>query len=293
MNVYKDNPQAGRWMLVLDWLPVEFGIEFSRLSAPFTGHIDFNKVNVSSNLPSGGPKLQQGQTYTFNVKVKNTGDSPQSFFLDPRLNSTTTMSPPDQNPGGPDQNIRLPLGSGRFPFYLVPTNTSSVQASLAPTGTPTVPVNFDLSPFSGDPDLEGTQNGNSASVTYNSGDEAQSGPWALIPSEIGPYPATGAPTAHANASFSIVTQAFDSTVNPSTGDMWLFDNGVTSNFDPVYLDPGQSATIPLTITPTASSGTHVSGLIDVDDAFQENLQEGFSNANADELSSLPFSYTVK
>ena len=108
------------------------------------------------------------------------------------------------------------------------------------------------------------------------------------------YPSSGAPTVNANATFSVTTQAFDSTVNPSTGDMWLFDNGLSPSFTPVYLDPGQSATIPLTITPSASSGTHVSGNIDVDDAFQVNPDESFfSDANADELSSLPFSYTVK
>jgi hypothetical protein len=294
VDVYKDNPQAGRWMLILDWAPVNFGPEFSQLSAPFTGRIRFNHVAASSDLPSShsGPhvQLQHGQTYTFNVKVKNTGAAPQAFWLDPRLNSMTTMSPADQ--GGPDTNISLPLSSGQFPWYLVPTNTSSVKASLTPTSS--VPVTFDMSPFSGDPDIEATSNGNSASATYHSGDEAQSGPWGVVPSEFGPYPSSGAPTVHANATFSVTTKAFDSTVNPSTGDMWLFDNGLTSSFTPVYLDPGQSATIPLTITPSASSGTHVTGNIDVDDAFQVNPDESFfTDANADELASLPFSYTVK
>ncbi len=89
-----------------------------------------------------------------------------------------------------------------------------------------------------------------------------------------------------------MTQAFDSTVDSSTGDLWTFVNGLSSTFDPVYLEPGQSATIPLTITPTASPGTHVSGFIDLDDQFLANLITGFA-PGGDELSSLPFSYTVK
>ncbi len=286
VNVYKDNPQPGRWMIVINWLPVEFGIEFPVLSQPFTGHIQFNQVHANANLPQGGMKLNQGQSYTFDVKIKNTAQSPEAYFLDPRLGSTTTMQLPNQN-GGSDQNMALPLASNAdAPTYVVPTNTSTVQASL----TGSLPVEFDTGPFSGDPDLEAAASGNQASLTYNSGDEVQSGPWFLNPSEFGPYSGEP-PAATASANFSIVTQAFDSTVDPSTGDLWTAVNGLSSTFDPVYLEPGQSATIPLTITPTASPGTHVSGSIDLDDEFQANLITGFA-PGGDELSSLPFSYTV-
>ncbi len=55
-------------------------------------------------------KLNKGQSYTFDVKVKNTAQSPEAYFLDPRLSSTTTMQLPNQN-GGSDQNMALPLAS--------------------------------------------------------------------------------------------------------------------------------------------------------------------------------------
>jgi hypothetical protein len=223
------------------------------------------------------------------VTVKNTAQSPETYFLDPRLGSTTTMQLPDQN--GSDQNMTLPLNPGlNFPLYIVPTDTTSVQASL----TGTAPVTFDIEPWVGDPDIAAANNGDSASATYSSGDEAQPGLWYLNPSEIGPYGPSGAPPVTASANFSVVTRAFDPTVNPSTGDLWTAANGLTSSFAPVYLNPGQSATIPLTITPTASIGTHVSGFINLDDAFQANLNlpaPFFSSG--DELTSLPFSYTVK
>ena len=288
VDVYKNNPQPGRWMLVVDWLPIEFGTEFPVISQPFTGHIRFNDVHANSNVPQHWTKLSQGQSYTFDVTVKNTALSPETFFLDPRLGSTTTMQLPDLN--GSDQNMTLPLDPGlTFPVYDVPTNTSSVEASL----TGSAPVTFDTGPFSGDPDIQAVQNGNSATASYSTGDEVQPGLWYINPSEVGPYSGE-APAVTASASLSIATQAFDPTVDPSTGDLWLANNGLSSTFDPVYLNPGESATIPLTITPSASPGTHVTGFINLDDAFQVNFGiGGQAFASGDELASFPFSYTVK
>ena len=305
VNLYKDNPQHGRWTLALQWLPpvaAEFGTAGgAELSTPFTGQIQFNQVHVSSDLPGGPPgppghpgpggphgmQLKQGQTYTFNVMVKNTGQSPQEFFLDPRGSTMTTIQLPDQN--GSDQNMSLPLPPGlSFPFYVVPTDTSSLETSITGTG----PVTYDIGSFSGDPDLGAVNNGDSASLNLSSGDEIQPGLWLLNPSEIGPYGSGGASSETASATFDAVTQAFDSTVDPSTGDLWTALNGLTSSFSPVYLNPGESATIPLTITPSASPGTHVSGSINLDDVFQVNLATFFTSVSGDELASLPFSYTV-
>lgn len=134
---------------------------------------------------------------------------------------------------------------------------------------------------------------NSAALDYNSGDEVEPGFWFLNPSEIGPYGPTGAPSVTASANFSVVMAAFDPTVNSATGDLWTDDEGLTSSFDPLYLDPGQKATIPLTITPTASHGTHVHGVINLDNVFQLNDVVGAEFGSGDELASFPFSYTVK
>ncbi len=293
MNVYKDNPQPGQWTLALDWLPPV--ADSVGLAEPFSGRIQFNQVHADANLPSGKhAQLNQGQSYTFDVKVKNTAQSPESFFLDPRLPSTATIQLPNENGAVNDQNMRLPLRPGlTFPFYVVPSNTSELQTSLT-DNTSTAPLAYDIGTFAGDPDLYGTGPGNTAAVDYNSGDEVMPGLWFLNPSEIGPYPNTGAPSGTASADFTAVTQSFDSTVDTGTGDMWLANAGVSSGgFDPVYLQPGQTATVPLTITPTASPGTQVSGVIDLNDAFQVNFISGFEFGSGDELASLPFNYTVK
>jgi len=294
VNVYKDSPEAGTWSLVLDWLQPVSG---SELSEPFTGAVRFNQVSVTSNLPRGRfAHLRAGQSYTFDVTVTNTGLSPEALFLDPRTKGIESVRLADFN--GSDQDMTLPLPPGvTFPLYVVPTDTSGIAASI----TGTAPVTFDVEPFTGDPDLSPavpapgvteTQTGDSATLDFTTAGEVMPGIWYLNPSEIGPYPSTGAPSATASATFDAITQAFDPTVTPSTGDLWTAYNGLTLGFAPAYVEPGATATIPLTITPTAAPGTRVSGFINVDDTFQANELIGVTDTGGDELASLPFSYEV-
>jgi hypothetical protein len=242
--------------------------------------------------------LNQGQTYTYHVKVTNTSAVPQEFFLDPRGAGASTYKLPDLS--GKDQNMSLPLAvptdptAVPFPLYMVPTDTSKVDTSLSGNG----PVTYDFSSWLGDPDLSPQLSAppglnTSMSFTPSSGEVAP-GLWQLVPSEFGPYGSSGAPALTASASFSVVTQSFDATVTPSTGDLWSAYAGLTSRrgLDPVYLLPGASASIPLTIKPTASSGTSVTGTIKVDDVFQANLLDPDVEQGGDELASLPYSYTV-
>jgi hypothetical protein len=300
LEVYKDNPQAGRWTFVLDWLPpVVSGKAFAELSEPFAGKVQFNQVRASSNLPKA-KTLHQGQKYSFHVTVKNTAATPEAFFLDPRAPGTATVALVQENNRlKSDQNMKLPLGSGiSYPFYLVPPETSAVQTSI----TGSAPVTYDIDPLAGDPDVSpalsapgvtASQSGNTASLSLSAANELAPGLWGLFPSEVGPYSASGAAAVTASASFSAVTQSFDSTVGSKTGDMWsLFNKVGSGNFSPAYLKPGKSATISLTITPTAAPGTQVSGSINLDDAFQVNAVTGYEFGGGDELASLPFSYTV-
>ena len=293
VNVYKDAPAPGMWSLVLDWLQPVSG---SELSAPFSGAVRFNQVSVSSNLPhSPFAELTQGKKYAFEVTVKNTGLSPEAFFLDPRTSATATVRLADLN--GSAQNMSLPLAPGTtFPIYVVPTDTSELKTSL----TGNAPVTYDTGYFVGDPDLSPavaapgvtkSQSGDTASLDFSVGGEVEAGFWYLNPSEIGPY--TGeAPTVTASATFEAVTRAFDPTVAPSTGDLWSAANGLTNTFAPVYVEPGKSATIALSITPTAHPGTRVSGVINLDDVFQANELIGITDTGGDELASLPYSYKV-
>jgi hypothetical protein len=292
-DMYKVNPMAGEWSVIIEWLNPVTGLE---LSEPFTGTIQFNGVNVTSNLPNGFSRIPTGSTQTFNVNVTNTGNAPEAFFVDPRLNQNETISLPDQN--GSATGIALPLPAGfTFPYYLVPSQTSQLQASL----TGSAPVTFDLEYFPGDPDLSpslhnrwnnsgGTQ-GDNANVILNE-PEVSPGFWLLNPDEEGPFPATGAPAVTANANLNVVTQAFDPSTTSSTGDMWSAFNGLsTTPFAPVYVAPGASATITVSVTPTGPPGTRVSGTLYVDDY---TLGTPFVNGliESDELAAIPYNYSV-
>jgi hypothetical protein len=90
---------------------------------------------------------------------------------------------------------------------------------------------------------------------------------------------------------NVVTQAFDPAVTSSTGDMWSAFNGLSSTFDPVYLSPGQSATITVTITPTGNVGSNVSGTLYVSDLTLGQFI-GAADSNGDDIAAIPYSYTV-
>ncbi len=291
-NLYAVNPVGGQWSLLIEWLNPVSGLE---LSEPFTGTVQFDHVNVNSNLPSADATISTGTTQTFKVDVTNTGNAPEAFFVDPRLNQSETISLLDLNLGLAAY-LTLPLPPGdAYPFYLVPPQTSELQASI----TGAAPVTFDLEYFPGDPDISpgvtspwttGSIHGDSASVTLNE-PEVSPGEWLLDPAEIGPFPAAGAPLVNASANLNAVTQAFDPTMTSSTGDMWSSFNGLSKGFSPAYLDPGQSTTITVSVAPTAMPGTVVSGTLYVDD-YSLAGSFNFDLPNGDELAAIPYSYTV-
>jgi hypothetical protein len=290
VSVYEADPQPGTYHLLLDWLSPDSGAE---LSEPFTGRIRFNTISALPFLPAGRVQLEQGKSYTFDIAVKNTAQTPEAYFLDPRTNQLTTYTLPDLD--GADGAYTLPLTG--YPIYSVPTHTTSLQTTVTSSG----PVTFDEDPLAGDPDVSpavgaagasASQSGDTASLTYSPGGEVGTGLWAVFPSEIGPYGAAGAPAETSDTTFSLTTLGFDPSVTTSTGDLWSADDGLTSTFTPDYLQPGQTAILALTITPTAAPGTRVNGEINLDDTFQEDEAIGASDDSGDELDSFPYSYTV-
>jgi hypothetical protein len=293
VNLYRDAPSAGQWLLVLDWMQPVSG---QQLAEPFHGAIRFNEVSITSNLPAG-KGLRLGKSYTYKVKINNTGVAAEQFFADPRSSKNATYVLPDLF--GSDQNMSLPLAPGlSFPVYAVPNDTTKIMTSIVGSQ----PVTYDTEPFTGDPDLtpllgapgvQSSQGLFTASLNYSvpSG-EVFPGFWYLNPSEIGSYGPAGAQPATASATFKVLTPAFEQDVTSSTGDLWTYYQGLSTKFSPVTIQPGKSATITLTIKPSGRAGSHVSGAVKIDDLFQANLLVGASDTNGDELGSLPFKYTV-
>ena len=216
------------------------------------------------------------------------GWAPQNFFVDARLNGSTTLTLAALNPN----TVALPMTGGGGPVWFVPNETTGV--SLAQTSS--LPAMFDFQPATtGDPDLASSSFGlalcsTSASGSYiPTGGAVTTGIWFAGPSECGPYP-SGAPAGTATITMSATTKPFDPAVTSDTGDYWMLGALGSGAVTPLMLNAGQSGTINVTITPSASTGTVVSGAIYV--GAIANGGPPFGDESADELAAIPYEYTV-
>ena len=286
LSLYTSNPIPGKWTLVIDFTSPVPGNE---LADPFTGQIRFNAVSFNRGALPDSPSatLKRGQSVTYKITVHNTGAAPEDIFLDPRLTTVQSyaLQPQDQVA---DVKLPMPAAADR-PEWIVPTMTHSVSAYASSS----VPVMFNFGPFPGDPD-EASSYGRAASALYPLGKAVTpvtQGLWFAAPSELGPYSAQGAATTTVTTAMSAMTQGFDTSANPATGDFWRFavaSLAASASYNLFVVNPGQTRTINLTVTPTAPSGTVMRGMLYIDD-FADSLQF----LSGSQLVALPYAYTVK
>ena len=284
------NPAPGRWRLAVVFAPVVSG---NSLSSPFQVSVNQQAVPASGGgLPNAASKqLAAGQPQTFQVTVKNTGTAPETFFGDARLPGSTPFTLGAIS-GATDN---LPENDN-VPVYLVPTNSTQFQAQATTTGS--TPLLFESQFVGGDPDVASTI-GTTASLSFTDNPVA-TGEWDVLPVEYGTFGTTGPPSESVTTSASVVTSPFDPAVSSPTGDLESDSaNPATSldSFQPITVAPGQTATIPVTITPSGASGTKVTGTLYLDDvAYFEfgSIQDALVNyPQADEVAALPYQYTIK
>jgi subtilisin family serine protease len=273
MQFFHGSPAPGRWTLVL---LVALPVNGARLTEPFTGALSFTAPSVtSSGIPnSASTVLTAGQPVTATIKVTNTGNIAKDFFADPRLNGKV----PQQLLGADVNNVTLPLSLTAQPNWLVPTNTNALVVGAQGT----VPITMDVSWLFGDPDVLGLSFGNN-SVAALAAPEVAPGLFFGIPEATGPF--TSATTGTVNLAAVANTNPFDPAVTSTSGDVWAQSVNASAPYTPVTLDPGQTGTITLTITPSAPKGTVVRGFIGVD-----TLNLG--TVSGDELVNIPYTYTV-
>jgi hypothetical protein len=288
LTAYTLNPVPGTWTLVVDFAEPVVGNE---LSQPYTGDIVFNHVSTSAaGLPdSASTMLAAGTPVTVPVKIVNHGAAAADFFVDPRLNATASvaLAPLDEATG-----VTLPL-TGEPPFYLVPTQTSSVSV----TATASLPIMFDYNADSGDPDLASAASGAGALCTTTpsssytpAGGSVTAGGWFVTPDECGPY-AAPAPAGTASVVMTAETKMFDPAVTSDVGDFWQASVNPAASVGLLVIQPGHTATIEVTITPAGPSGTVVSGQLYVDELVAD--VPPYAQLSGDELAALPYTYTIK
>ncbi len=89
---------------------------------------------------------------------------------------------------------------------------------------------------------------------------------------------------------SATFRAFDPAVTSDTGDLEQASLNPATTFSPVVIQPGQSATVHVTITPSGSAGTVVTGTLYVDD-FLTNVPP-YGQQGANEMAAIPYTYTI-
>ncbi len=236
---------------------------------------------------SAATDLTAGTPVTAFVRVKNNGTTPEAYFVDPRLNKQVTLNLAAQSAA----SLNLPDIDGVVPQYLVPSHTTTIKATVSSSA----PLFFDITYPYGDPDVISTT-GKTATDTY-SAPEVGPGDWTVTPFLVGPTGKNPARTVNANVSMTATTAGFDPAVSSPTGDLWLGSTNAAATFTPYVVKPGQSVTIPVTITPSGAAGATVSGTLYVADSsfispeLNFDDEPGFTPEGSD-VAAFSYSYTI-
>ena len=275
------DPEPGQWTLLVTFTNPVTG---DALDTPLYGQVSFAPIAATAaGVPQGGV-LARGKATTVKVTVHNSSEGIESYFLDPRLAQYVTTPLVSLTP---TTGLTLPVSySVAPPLWIVPTQTEQLGMAV----TSTAPVQFDASPYNGEPDIGSTAVGDDAYATYAAPDITQ-GVWDIIPQPTGPFGSSGAaPSSTASLYMTAVTQGFNTDATSASGDLWETGVNASAAFAPVIVQPGASATLTLTITPSATAGTPVSGVIYLDD-YSALSNNGYT-PTGDELAAFPYHYTV-
>ncbi|MFL6120555.1 S8 family serine peptidase [Actinophytocola sp.] len=291
VQAFDANPLPGRWHLVL---VVQNPVTGQEIEQPFHGTIAFDQLAVhAKGLPSGD-RLAAGRAVTVPVTVRNTGVEPIAVGVDPRTNRQQSVTPvPIQ--GGTE--VDLPEDPSTAPVYLVPPDTSRFTVATSSTVPAQVELQGSAAGFDLFGDLKAAQHGATTSVATVGEREGyvSKGIWFASAQEIGPFGDEGAQPGHVTYTASMRTTGFDASVTSSTGDPFDFavdPNGTGGT--PTIIQPGQTATIQVTITPSGHAGDSVTGHLNL--VTVPILPTGATalpfNGTGEVIAVLPYSYRI-
>jgi hypothetical protein len=283
-QLHATDPAAGTWTLVIDFYNTVSG---TATAQPFTVTVNDTPVGASAKgLPDGG-SLTPGTPVTARVQVTNHGTVPEEYFVDPRLNNSVTVNLAAQSAS----SLTLPDVDGVVPQYLVPSHTTAIKATVSSSA----PVFFDITYPYGDPDVISTT-GKTATAGY-SAPEVGAGDWTVTPFLVGPTGAKPAPNVNANVAMTATTAGFNPSITSPTGDLWLGSTNAAATFTPYVVNPGQSVSIPVTITPSGTAGATVTGTLYVADSSFISPDLNFDDEpgntpEGSDVAAFPYSYTI-
>jgi subtilisin family serine protease len=278
------NPAAGLWTVIVDFYNTVSG---TAISQPFTITLTSTPVPAAaSGLPdSAATTLAAGKPVTAMVTVTDTSVTPEAYFADARLNRQATIKLVTATP-----RLVLPNNMGVEPSFLVPSHTTALHVTVSSPD----PLYFDFMWSFGDPDV-GSTIGKTATGTYTAA-EVPDGYWGVTPALEGPF-VSEPQNVVGSVSMTATTAAFDPTVTTGTGDLWLGSTNPATTFAPSVAQPGQSVSIPVTITPEGKAGTVVSGTLYVADSSLFNTALSGDEAPGalpfgSDVAAFPYSYTI-
>jgi len=281
-NVHVVNPVAGLWTLIITFAPTVSG---TALSEPFTVNLDESPAQVTAWGVPRGNQIHADHPDTALIRVTNTGTGPEAYFVDGRTDALTQYSLATVD--SPDTTVPL-NATENVPVYVVPSETTAIEGTASTTGTE--PIQFDMAAPTGDPDVVSGQGLSvAAEVT---GSPVTAGEWDIAPDVVGPFGSSGAASSEpVDTTLTATTEAFDPAISSGTGDLWQTAVGGGLTVTPVVVEPGQSATIPVTIAPSGTAGTVVSGVLYLDDDSLWSLYGGPA-IDADTVAAIPYSYRI-
>lgn len=293
LQIIHANPMPGRWQLTLELVNPAASVP---QDYTLTSTLSAARVKAKGVPDSKSTVISKSKGSDQKITIHNDGPAPQTYFIDARANTSSTMPLVAAVSASTDPytaTIGLPLQTESVPGWLTPTETTNITVGSSATA----PITFDLMPLDSptainapnNPDIE-SSTGTSATVSHSASPVA-SVLWSAFPTLIGPAGPDGQSGESVDMQAVATTRDFFAGYTSSTGDPLIATvQAGAPAATPITIPAGGSAVVTLHLAPTGKVGSKQQGTLFVD-TLQAAGAEGLSGY-ADEAAVIPFAFTV-